>query len=200
MIRLSHDDARQLVDLLRSAPGAPFEHIAVTLREQLESPNHCNDLVDTVAAVLMDGKYRASHLDLLRRAILSPRELTTFKATLKKNRTCARCSQELLDYESVTMVSGDVHCYRCAYPEYVRCATCHEAVPVEGIQRTIQRHLQRHTCSPRPADQPSGPTDGSDESEVFLVADPGQLWSFPVVSNSLDGPTTQRDGEDGPSD
>ena len=174
MIRLNNEIGRLLLDLLDNEEGRRIlqwsGEVSSIIRQQLDAPTHYNDLVDTIAKVVQDprvNKIQGSSLDALRKAILQPVELARFRTMADKhtNMQCGRCGTGLADYETTTIISGMVYCYRCAYPEVVTCQTCHETVPVTGINRTTQRALERHSCvGPRPP----GPPDEVERVEPLL--------------------------------
>lgn len=187
MVRLTDDQAQWLLGLLNGALGRTTNNdaavVANTIREQLASPRHFEDLVDVIARVVMDPRIqmlKSPQLDTLRKALLSPRELAKFSTVSKLARCCVRCAEPFTEYESATMLNGDAYCHRCAHPEYVTCRSCNGLVSVAGVQKTIQRHLQRHTC--RPEDRVPMATNES----VAVVSD-GRTWNTARIPQ--DGPS-----------
>ena len=215
MIRLNNEIGRLLLDLLDNEEGRRIlqwsGEVSSIIRQQLDAPTHYNDLVDTIAKVVQDprvNKIQGSSLDALRKAILQPVELARFRTMADKhtNMQCGRCGTGLADYETTTIIQGMIYCYRCAYPEVVTCQTCHETVPVTGINRTTQRALERHSCvGPRPP----GPAEEVDVAEPLLgreeVASQEQAaggvplagWSTGTIS--LASASTQWATAEGPS-
>lgn len=164
MIRLTDSQGHWLLGLLetiRPAPSNSTETEAIDLRriisEQLNTPSHFDDLIDTVARLLADPRIhmlKEAHLESLRRSILSPTELVRFRGASKHTLDCDTCGHgPIHDYESVTLVRGRINCHRCAYPEYVMCHQCRQLVMVNGMNKSIQRAIERHTCvEPQPVD------------------------------------------------
>src|SRR3990167_48143 len=158
MIRLTTGAALSLLDVIEallpavrgSTQEIPFREVRSILKEQLNANHHFDDLVDTIASAIQDPRITSlnkERLDLLRKSLLSPLELAKFKSTRSKKQSCVGCGRGLNDYESVTLRVGEIFCYQCFHPEVVTCVTCDQVIEVSGIQRTITRALQRHTCS-----------------------------------------------------
>ena len=161
MIRLTDRQGNDLLRVFEAfravAPQTEVEaDLSRVLSEQLSAPRHFDDLVDTIVKVVTDPRRSSlnqGHLEVLRRAILSPVEMTRFQALMNKVQGCGGCGCEFSDFEAVTIADNELRCYSCAHAEYVTCRSCKGRVGVSGIDKTIGRALQRHTC--QPADQRS---------------------------------------------
>src|SRR3990167_5389660 len=154
MIRLTNNMARSLLDVLEAALPAIREaqvaEVRGVLNEQLNATHHFDDLIDTVVKVLGDPHITSLNKDqlaLLRKGLLSPLELAKFNSMRSKKQDCTRCERELSNYEAVTLSGGKIYCHQCLHPEVVTCVTCNQLIEVGGIQRTVTRALQRHTCT-----------------------------------------------------
>lgn len=161
MIRLTPEVARQLLEALSYMQGIPIpgsvarqvSHLSTIVQEQLDRPNHGEDLISTVVQVLMDHRLgrglNSSTMEGLRSAVLSPSELARFQATLKRAGQCHSCGVPFLDYGVAVHSDRRFYCYRCLAPEVVTCPECDGVVDVSGVNRTIKRSFSRHTCQRR---------------------------------------------------
>ena len=156
MIRLGRGQAQWLARFL--APGmnagtgesAEIASIVRAINSQIDAPHHFNDLIDTVVNLVQDHRISSlnrDHLSSLRRALLSPVELARFQTKVSRGQECASCGRTLRDMEAVTVYRKQIHCYSCANSEHVTCANCHSMIDVSGMRKTIERQLQKHTCS-----------------------------------------------------
>src|SRR3990167_963651 len=163
MIRLSDEQGRMLRESLppilegiSPRSGQQFQDIVNAIAEQLDAPHHFDDLVDIIVKMVQDPRLSAlnrDHLLILRKAILSPLELARFNTIVGKGQDCVGCGRTLANHEAVTVVSKQLYCYRCAHPEVVTCQACHGEVDATGIRKTVERALQRHTCTVHPPEE-----------------------------------------------
>jgi len=122
--------ARELLDLVSQLMPddqvpVPVAETIRKIREQINNPAHGNDLVDTIASLLMDypgvgSVLGGTRLMLLKEAILSPSELARANA-LQNNMCCGACGKDLEQGEMVGVFGKIVACYKCAQPEFVSC-------------------------------------------------------------------------------
>ena len=154
MIRLTEDQARGLLQLVRDAgiesQAGENAYSALTgMQEQLDSPNHSADLIEKMASLLKQASSRsilsAETIKALRMAILTPRELANLDA-IKANH-CVRCGRQLLPGEVCSMHGvGEVYCYFCLPPQTMSCQHCHERLMLStGVGRIIQKMVKECT-------------------------------------------------------
>lgn len=179
VIRLTEEQGRTLLELvapvMRRAAQDPAEamlqEIGRIVEMQLNGAGHFDDLIDVIVKMVQEPRVNSlnrDHLRLLRGAILSPLELAKFKAMQGKLGDCTACGRKLHSYEAVTYVNSGLYCYRCAHPEYVTCGNCEQIVGVDGVRKTIDRALARHTCptTPRPPQPEDDPVELAFDSET----------------------------------
>ena len=170
MVRISYEMARWLVNVLDAfpapAPGtsnaAMMSDLRQTINTQLNTPNHYDDLIDTVVKVVSDHRINSlgrDYLTVLRKALLSPLEMSKFRSMVDKGQGCSNCGTSLGEYEAVVVRNLNIYCHRCAHPEMVTCPQCRQAIDMSGLHKSIMRQVERHKCAWVPATDPVPQTD-----------------------------------------
>ena len=135
MIRLDNRAGELLLDLThaieREAANlpAPFNEfdwarLRQSIREQLNTPEHAVDLVDTISSHLLHRGNRSGIVgDNLRRfqqALLMPSELSKLRALGTDTISCRSCGRAPSYMEMLTMTpSGEIVCSLCDMPTYL---------------------------------------------------------------------------------
>lgn len=156
MIKLTNNIGQWLFKVLEERGEKPDDpsiygrSVKELVREQLNTADQTGDLMGSIAHILKaagskNGLNR-DYTDLLRRSVLSPRELNEFKAQCellgKEWSSCHRCHVPIKQREMVTYVNGVLYCNGCAFPDYVSCGTdgCATKLPVpSSISKILQK-------------------------------------------------------------
>ena len=212
MIRLTTEVAQRLIrffePILHRAASTPDEamlqELVNAIDGQLNTPSHFDDLVDTIVKVVQEPRISSlnrDHLALLRRALLSPRELAKFSALMNKRQDCTHCGRRLLDYEAITIVSGNVRCYQCSTPMVIHCPDCEGTIDVSGVGKSLQRQRQRHTCAApgaNPAPEPESLwIEAVAEEDSALSSSARSLWETRVRAAAVAAATRTISRENG---
>lgn len=175
MIRITEEQGRWLTtffEALRQQGTVPaagsrseahLQLLETTITEQAAAPSHAADLVDKIAAILLDPSIRElghGSLAQLRAAVLSPKELASVTSRLERPISCRDCGNSIGEEEVCSRLGQYIYCYRCCPPLRVRCSKCEDGVDISQIHRTIERAVERHTCreAAAPTRRPASPS------------------------------------------
>lgn len=123
MIRISEETAGRLL-----GGDLPDEKSLTSIREQLDNPNHANDLLDRMAKLLTHpstkNNLNSGLLQSLREAILTPSEWATVATQFKMVQSCRSCGKRIEDAEVLVVIEGNQYCMNCYAPRYTSCGSC----------------------------------------------------------------------------
>jgi hypothetical protein len=159
MVRLTNEQGLLVLGVLKALdPDPKVVKLVEQLEEQLSTPQHDHDLIDTVVRLIGPGGRRQNiyasteRLDQLRTAILSPRELMKLSAEASKP-NCTSCGRVLQDEHIMSMVGSNTYCVKCFVPTAIHCNRCDSPLSVyDSLTRLINRARKDcGTCASRAA-------------------------------------------------
>lgn len=158
MIRLSDEQGQFLVGFLVGDMGEPFRSLRDHLQQQLDAPDHQEDLIETIASIVNSSTAKVAmpnvFVDALRRAILSPRELSRLKALKDTHQKCGSCERELQSGEMVSLHNQLPLCIACRTPTSYACPKCHGKIGMPtGIMRIIKKSIVECVTCALPQDE-----------------------------------------------
>jgi hypothetical protein len=146
MIRLTNEQGMALLDLIDRDPSGSLAigEIGTLIRDQIASPTHEVDLIDTIAKALgTRGRVRSifsdDKLELLRSAIFSPRDLIRLNSQAS-GCVCSNCSQPLKDEHMVGVVGENIYCTSCFTPTMTTCVHCKGSISLyEQLRKFLSK-------------------------------------------------------------
>jgi hypothetical protein len=144
MIRFTNQQGLDVLAILQSHGSVTGDELAKQTHEQLDHPNHDEELIEFVAAILQKVSARValpgSLVQSLRDAVLSPKELARSKALSNTYQTCMNCNRALDNGELISISDQRPYCTKCVRPSSIACTTCARTVPVD---KTLQKQIDK---------------------------------------------------------
>jgi len=161
MVRLRTDTAILLLQWMREARDANgslpsnMEDLFTNLADQIDHPNHIQDMLDKVARLLTSTTViNGRVLTQLRAAILSPSELAKVEAADKITGGCYQCGSEIREGEIASQYDGRMVCVRCMTPVIASCKSCNQMLDLPGIGRILSKVYKSCHCATTQAAPP----------------------------------------------
>ena len=154
MIRLTYDQTKALINQLKDAAiimplrGDAREALG-TLEEQFAHPHHDSDMIERIATILQAPRAKSilggEYLRMLRKALLSPREIAGIEAV--KALHCVRCEVPIADGELCSFTDSEsIFCWHCNQPTSIPCRGCNTSITLPtGVGRVVQKAFKECT-------------------------------------------------------
>ena len=136
-----------------------YDELIGSLKDQLDNQGSGKGYVTLLETVIdiIGGPWGSNRLggeilSALRRAIMRPSEIETFRKVSRESFQCDRCEHRFTNAEAIVVMRESnnnlsVRCMQCAAPSYGVCAKCGDAAPLTDAGRTeIQAAVQKVTC------------------------------------------------------